>query len=147
MAELPEPLPISVAASRRRNRHGRALRSSITGKFLPPLRSRREDFNQIVSQTVEFVRGNWPAEMTSVTVYVSAAPAEAIHGDHIDRWTTDPKSRSVTLFWMPIARFDFKAGDTDFQRRMMLEGYVFRALADLLGKDPWELARARFNGA
>lgn len=147
MTDLPEPRPISVAASRRRNRHGRALRSSLAGPFLPPLRTRREDFTQIVSQTVEFVRGSWPAEMSDVTVFVAAAPEEAIHGDHIDRWNIDQQQRTVTLFWMPIARFDFKSADTEFQRRMMVEGYVFRALADLLGKDPWDLARARFNGA
>ena len=145
MSQLPDPMPHSAAGTRRRTRHGRALRSSITGRFLPPIRTRREDFNMIVSQTVDFVRGNWPAEMANVSVYVSAAPAEAIHGDHIDRWKTDAAARSVTLFWMPIARFDFKAADTEIQRRMLGEGYVFRALAELLGKDPWELARAHFH--
>ena len=145
MTQLPDPMPHSAAASRRRSRHGRALRSAVTGRFLPPIRTRREDFNLIVSQTVDFVRGNWPAEMANITVYVAAAPAETIHGDHIDRWVVDQNARSVTLFWMPIARFDFKADDSEFQRRMMVEGYVFRALAELLGTDPWELARARFG--
>lgn len=145
MAQLPEPMPHSAAASRRRIRHGRAVRSAVTGRFLPPIRTRREDFNLIVSQTVDFVRGNLPDEMATVSVYVAAAPEEAIHGDHIDRWKTNQRERSVTLFWMPIARFDFKSDDTELQRRMLIEGYVFRALADLLGTDPWELARARFD--
>ncbi|MFM6975168.1 MAG: hypothetical protein ACKOXM_08620 [Agromyces sp.] len=145
MAAHPEPMPQSAAASRRRSRHGRALRSSLAGRFLPPIRTRREDFNLIVSQTVEFVRGSWPQEMADVSVFVSAAPEEAIHEDHIDRWKVDAAQRSVTLFWMPIARFDFSSSETELQRRMLVEGYVFRALADLLGKDPWELARARFN--
>lgn len=142
MSQLPEPMPQSAAATRRRSRHGRALRSSLAGRFLPPLRTRRDDFTLIVSQTADFVRGNWPAEMAEVSIFVAAAPPEAIHGDHIDRWKVDQKQRSATLFWMPIARFDFKADDSDIQRRMLVEGYVFRALAELLGKDPWELARA-----
>ncbi|MFM6974768.1 MAG: hypothetical protein ACKOXM_06555 [Agromyces sp.] len=145
MAQLPDPMPQSVAGSRRRGRHGRALRSSLVGRYLPPIRTRRDEFNVIVSQTVDFVRGNLPAEMSDVTVFVAAAPAEAVHGDHIDRWGMNAEARSVTLYWMPIARFDFKHGDTDLQRRMMIEGYVFRALAELLGKDPWDLARARFD--
>ncbi|HLP23327.1 MAG TPA: hypothetical protein VK139_04720 [Microbacteriaceae bacterium] len=145
MAELPEPMTHSMAGSRRRSRHGRALRSSVVGKFLPPVRTRRSTFDAIVTQTADWVRGTWPIEMTDVTIYVAAAPAEAIHGDHIDRWKIDQRERSVTLFWMPIARFDFRSSDTEVERRMLIEGLVFRALADLLGKDPWELARSRFG--
>ena len=145
MAELPDPMPHSVAASRRRSRHGRALRSSIVGKYLPPVRTRRTLFDTVVTQTAEYVRAAWPAEMANVTLYVAAAPPEAIHVDHIDRWKIDPRERSVTLFWMPIARFDFRTNDTELERRMLIEGYVFRALADLLGKDPWDLARSRFR--
>lgn len=145
MAQLPDPMPQSVAGSRRRNRHGRALRSSIVGKYLPPVRTRRDEFDTIVTQTADYVRSAWPAEMASVALYVAAAPPEAIHDDHIDRWKVDHSERSVTLFWMPIARFDFRADDTPIERRMLIEGLVFRALADLLGKDPWDLARSRFR--
>lgn len=144
-----EPKPAAerptAAASRRRGRHGRGLRSSVTGAYLPPLRNRRDDFDLVVAQTVDFVRESWPDEMSSVSVYIASAPAEAIHGDHIDRWNIDAKARSVTLFRMPITRFDFKIEDDDLHRRMMIEGYVLRALAELLGKEPWDLARFHYG--
>lgn len=84
--------------------------------------------------------------MADVTVYVASAPEEAIHGDHIDRWTIDESSRSATLFRMPITRFDFKLDDDDLHRRILIEGHVFRAIAELLGKEPWDLAKFRYGG-
>ena len=33
----------------------------------------------------------------------------------------------------------------DLHRRMMVESCVFRAVAELLGKDPWDLAPERFR--
>jgi hypothetical protein len=33
----------------------------------------------------------------------------------------------------------------DLHRRMMVESCVFRAVAELLGKDPWDLAPDRFR--
>lgn len=135
----------TAAASRRRGRHGRGLRSSATGKYLPPLHNRRDDFDAVVAQTVDFVRASWAEEMATVSVYVASAPPEAIHGDHIDRWNIDARARSVTLFRMPITRFDFKVEDDDLHRRMLIEGYVLRALAELLGKEPWDLARFRYG--
>ena len=134
-----------VASSRRRVRHGRALRSAVTGRFLPPLRGRRDEFESIVSQSLGFARSLWPEEMRNVTVHIASAPAEAVHGDHIDRWVTDPERMSVTLFRIPISRFDRRAGDDDVQFHMIVEGYVYRAIAELLGKDPWDIAKHRYG--
>lgn len=134
-----------VSGSRRRARHGRGLRSGLAGRFLPPLRTRRDDFDVIVSQSLGFARSLWPDEMRDVSVFIASAPANAIHEDHIDRWVTDAERRSVTLFRVPMMRFDRRAGDDDVQFQMVVEGYVYRAIAELLGKDPWDIAKHRYG--
>ena len=139
------PREIGVASSRRRARHGRALRSVVTGRYLPRLRGRRDDFDAVVSQSLGFARSLWPEEMSGVRVFIASAPEAAVHGDHIDRWLTDPEQRSVTLFRIPISRFDRRAGDDDVHFQMIVEGYVYRAIAELLGKDPWDIAKHRYG--
>lgn len=78
-------------------------------------------------------------------MFIALAPEEAIHDDHIDRWVTDPDRKTVTLFRLPISRFDRRHDDDEVQFRIIVEGYVFRALADVLGKDPWDLAQFRYG--
>lgn len=134
-----------VAHSRRRARHGRALRSAVTGRYLTPLHTRQSEFELIVSQTAGYVRSLWPEEMATVTIALAQAPEEAIHEDHIDRWVVDHERRIITLFRVPIARFDHRQGDDALHDRMVIEGYVFRAIAELLGKEPWDIARHRYG--
>lgn len=128
-----------------RNRHGRGLRSPVTGPALPILRTRVETFEFIVAATVEYLRGLWPEELAGVRFEIAAAPDAALHGDHIDRWKVDHVGRRITFFRLPIIRFSRLHESDELHKRMLIEGCVFRAVADLLGKDPWELAPERFR--
>ena len=133
-----------ASASRRRTRRGRGVRSSLAGRYLPPLDSRIDTFDLIITQTFNFARGIWPDQLADVEVLVANGPEAAIHGDHIDRWFLSEDKKRVVFFRLPIARFDQREPDL-FRDRMIIEGYVFRAIAELIGRDPWEIARYRYG--
>lgn len=128
-----------------RDRHGRGLRSSVAGPYLPMLNGRIDLFEQTILSTTEYLRGVWPAELAGVRFQVAAAPEQALHGDHIDRWSVDLDSNRIIFYRIPIQRMSKLHHNDDIHRRMMVESCVFRAVADLLGKDPWDLAPDRFR--
>ncbi len=129
-----------------RNRHGRGLRSSVAGPHLPMLRTREGDFELIVSTTAAYLRGLWPDELAGVRFEVAQAPAEAIHDDHVDRWKVHHDSRRIVLYRLPIVRFAHAEDVDELHERMLIESCVFRAVADLLDTDPWDLAPNRYRG-
>jgi hypothetical protein len=51
----------------------------------------------------------------------------------------------VVLYRLPIERLQHLHVDDEAHQRMYVESCVFRAVADLLGKDPWDLAPDRFH--
>jgi hypothetical protein len=128
-----------------RDRHGRGLRSSVAGPYLPMLNGRIDTFEQTILSTAEYLRGVWPAELSSVRFEVAAAPEQALHGDHIDRWSVDQERGRIVFYRVPIQRMSKLHHNDDIHRRMMVESCVFRAVGDLLGKDPWDLAPDRFR--
>jgi len=127
------------------DRHGRGLRSPVTGPDLPALHSRAELFDLIVGSTAEYLRDIWPDELASATFEVAALPAEISSTNGIDRWHVDTAVRRVTLYRLPIERLARIQRGDETQRRMVVESCVFRAVAELLGKDPWDLAPERFR--
>lgn len=132
------------APGRPRNRHGRGARASVTGPELPPLHNRIEFFEATIASTVEYLLALWP-ELADVRFEVAAAPPSALAGDEVDRWSVDPASRTVTMFRVPIQRLAKLHRNDEVHRRAYLEGCVFRAVGELLGKDPWDLAPDRFR--
>src|SRR6478752_1336664 len=86
-----------------RDRHGRGIRSAVTGPHLPMLRTR------------------------------------------VDFWRIDPRERRVVLYRVPIERLVKLHRDDDWHRRSYIESCVFRAVAELLGKDPWDIAPERYR--
>lgn len=133
--------------SRRRgilDRHGRGLRSAVTGPYLPPLRDRIEQFDVTIAATAEYLRDIWP-ELDDVRFEVAGAPEEALHGDHVDRWKVLIDERRIIFFRLPIQRMSKLHRNDELHRRMMVEGCVFRAVAELVGKDPWDLDPDRFR--
>jgi hypothetical protein len=51
----------------------------------------------------------------------------------------------VVLHRIPIERMSRLHRDDDWHRRLMVESCVFRAVGELIGKDPWDLAPDRFR--
>ncbi len=130
--------------ARTRNRHGRDLRSSAAGPHLPFLRSRIDLFDQTVASTAEYLRSMWPNELANVSFEVATMPFGQFGSpDHVDRWSVT-KNR-VIMFRLPIERMSRLHRDDEVHRRLAIESCVFRAVAELLGKDPWDLAPDRFH--
>ena len=127
-----------------RNRHGRGLRSPVTGPHLPVLQTRAEAFENIVAETADYLRGAWPAELADVTFEIAGIP-RALSGGGLDRWWADTRTNRVVLYRLPIERLAHLHVDDEAHQRMYVEHCVVRAVGDLLGKDPWDLAPDRFH--
>ncbi len=104
-----------------------------------------DTFDAAVASTAEYLRDLWPDELDGVTFEVAGLPAEIQGTDGVDRWHVYPIERRVVLYRLPIERLSHLHRNDDPHRRMMVESCVFRAVAELLGKDPWELAPDRFR--
>ena len=130
---------------RGRDRHGRGIRSSATGPYLPPLRTRIDLFDMTVASTVDYLRGVWPEDLADVSFEVAAGPRSVIPGVGVERWRVDAADRRVVFYRLPIQRLSRLHRNDEFHQRMIIESCVFRAVAELLGKDPWDLAPDRFR--
>jgi hypothetical protein len=132
---------------RGRDRHGRGIRSSATGPFLPPLRTRIDLFDTTVASTVEYLRGVWPEELADV-IFLTAAGPVSVPADTdtgVERWNVSATERRVVFYRLPIQRLSRLHLNDEMHQRMMIESCVFRGIAELLGKDPWDVAPDRFR--
>ncbi|WP_203580566.1 metallopeptidase family protein [Microbacterium hibisci] len=127
----------------RHGRHGREGRSSVVRPPLPPLDTRVDRFDLSVGTAAEFLRSAWP-ELRDVRFEVADMPA-ATGDDGIPRWTVLPDEHRIILYRLPIERLSHLHRDDDLHRRMLVEGAVFRAAAEYLDRDPWDLGPERFR--
>ena len=128
-----------------RDRHGRGIRAAVTGPHLPLLWSRADIFDSSVASTAEYLKDVWPAELANVSFEVAGLPAELGNSSGVDRWRVFPAEHRIVLYRLPIERLSRLHKYDAMHRRMMIESCVFRAVAELLGKDPWDLAPDRFR--
>ena len=63
----------------------------------------------------------------------------------IPRWQVLREQKRIILYRVPIERLGHPHIDDDLHRRMMIEGAVFRAAAEYLDRDPWDLGPERFR--
>jgi hypothetical protein len=121
----------------------------VTGPYLPLLSSRANVFDVTVSSAAQYLRDVWPAELQNVTFEVAAIPtsvdADADASLTVDRWRVFAQERRIVLYRLPIERLSKLHKYDELHRRMMIESCVFRAVAELIGKDPWDLAPDRFR--
>lgn len=128
-----------------RDRHGRGIRAAVTGPHLPPLRTRIDLFEMTVASTAEYLKDVWPTELDGVSFEIAGLPTHRAEAIGVDRWRVYAAERRVVLYRLPIERMAHLHRDDEGHRRMMIESCVFRAVAELLGKDPWDLAPDRFR--
>jgi hypothetical protein len=133
------------ATSRWRSRHGRGARGPVTGPHLPMLQNRIDFFDMTVASTADYLKGVWPEELSNVHFEVAATPIGNSGEDGVDRWRVDAARRRIVLYRIPIQRLTKLHRDDEVHRRMYIERCVFRAVAELLGKDPWDLAPDRYR--
>ncbi|MEO6941695.1 MAG: metallopeptidase family protein [Terrimesophilobacter sp.] len=128
-----------------RDRHGRGIRGSVTGPRLPLLHTRANIFEATVASTAEYLKDLWPDELADVRVEIAALPTSEAGSRRIRRWLSLPAEKRIILYRLPIERLARLHRNDDLHRRMMVESCVFRAMAELLGKEPWDLAPERFR--
>jgi hypothetical protein len=133
------------ARSGRRDRHGRGIRSAVTGPVLEPIRTRADFFDSCVASAVEYVQDEWPDELSGVSFEVAGVPRGEPGPTGVDRWRVSPRERRVVLYRLPIERLAHLHKDDEWHRRSFIESCVFRAVAELLGKDPWDIAPERYR--
>ncbi|WP_345751183.1 hypothetical protein [Microbacterium rhizophilus] len=135
--------PAARGAAARHGRHGRLGRSPVVRPPLPPIDTRLERFDVAVGGAAEYLRGAWP-ELRDVSFEIGRLPREADE-DGIPRWTIDRERRRIVMHRIPIERLNRLHRVDEVQRRMMIEGEVFRAAAEYLDRDPWDLGPDRFR--
>ncbi len=104
---------------------------------LAPLDGRIDRFDLTVGTAVEFLRGTWP-ELQEVRFEIGAIPAFDAT-DEVPRWYLDRENRRIVLFRLPIERLLPPGHDDAAHRRMAIESAVFRAAAEYVGREPWDL--------
>jgi hypothetical protein len=136
---------VASAARRptRHGRHGREGRSPIVRPPLPPLETRVDRFDLAVGTAAEFLRSAWP-ELRDVSFEVGDMPP-ATDDDGIPRWRALTAEKRIIMYRLPIERLSHLHRDDDLHRRMMVESSVFRAAAEYLDRDPWDLGPERFR--
>lgn len=88
-----------------RSRHGRELRSSVAGPFLPQLTGRIPRFFQVVTETVGFLQAVAPDLMAEVSVTVAGMPrADASNPDAAGMWGLDRTLKRVVIYRVPVER-------------------------------------------
>ncbi len=127
----------------RHGRHGREGRSPVVRPPLPPLDTRVDRFDLAVGTAAEFLRSAW-SELRDVSFEIADMPA-ASDDDGIPRWTVLSDARRIILYRLPIERLSHLHRDDELHRRMMIESCVFRAAAEYLDRDPWDLGPERFR--
>lgn len=127
----------------RHGRHGREDRSPVVRPPLPPLDTRIERFDLAVGTAAEFLRSAWP-ELRDVSFEIADMPT-ASDDDGIPRWTVLRDARRIIVYRLPVERLSRLHRNDDLHRRMMIESCVFRAAAEYLERDPWDLGPERFR--
>lgn len=127
----------------RHGRHGRENRSPVVRPPLPPLDTRAERFELTVGTAAEFLRSAWD-ELRDVSFEIGIMPP-LVENAGIPRWRVLREEKRIILFRVPIERLSHLHRDDEMHRRMVIEGCVFRAAAEYLDRDPWDLGPERFR--
>lgn len=142
----PGRTPLGAPARRmpaRHGRHGRQDRSPVVRPPLPPLQTRDERFDLVVGTAAEFLRSAWE-ELRDVRIEIADMPM-ASDPEGIPRWLVDRAGKRIVLFRIPIERLSHVRAGDDVHERMAIEGSVFRAAAEYLDRDPWDLGPDRYR--
>lgn len=131
-----------------RGRHGRGIRSSLAGRYLPRLSGRALDFELAADDTANYVRAVAPELMRGVEVEVARMPQGNLNDDGVDRWRIEAAPGGggrIVLFRVPTERFETLHCDDPIHLRALVERTLLDAIADLHGREPWEVAPDRYG--
>ncbi|MEO0048755.1 MAG: hypothetical protein RL556_87 [Actinomycetota bacterium] len=92
------------------------------------------NFNRAVNETADYLRQNWPAQLSELRIIVLNVPTKAT--DQSARWAFDRKSCTVYLYKLLIEQFDARRENLDLMT--YVEMCLFEAAAAMLEIDPHE---------
>ncbi len=92
----------------------------------------------ILGSTCEYLRSLWPEELADLTWRIMDAPHIGPLSRQVRRYSVRKESSTVTFYRLPIMRLSLRATNP-IDERLRLEHYAFSAIAELLGKEPWQL--------
>jgi len=118
-----------------RDRHGRGMRRPLPSKLFHHGFLRKSFFEQVVTETCEYLQESFAPELANLTWRIEDVPA-LNDGEPLRRWSANKRLMLITLYRIPIQRLG-KARSMD--PRMQIEQAVISAAASLVDKDPWEL--------
>ncbi len=98
-----------------------------------------------MQSTAEYLVDLWPDELSNLRIEVMPMPDQPNQVQGVARWRVLADQHLVVLYRIPIERMSRLHRDDDWHRRLMVESCVFRAVGELIGKDPWDLAPERFR--
>ena len=118
-----------------RDRHGRGLRRPIPSKLFSHGIQRGGFFQQVVSDTCEYLRETFSEELADLKWRIEEVPYLQ-EGEEVRRWSAKRSTMTITLYRIPIERFGKKRIPDP---RIHIEQAVISAAASLIDKEPWEL--------
>ena len=119
-----------------RNRHGRPIRRVSLSPLFAPNSSRVESFEEVVKNTVEFIRANYADDFAELKYEIFDSPSYRAGTKRVRRWAIKSDQNTIVLYRLPIERFGQHRRKTIFEIRMTIEFQVFSAAADLIGREP-----------
>ena len=122
-----------------RGRHGRGVRSSVAGPYLPMLTGRIPRFEQTVAETMDYLRARAGDRLGDLRIDVAGMPPDVQHPEAgIERWRVEHPNR-IILYRVPIDRLAKLHCPDPVHYRMHVERVLLEAIGELLGEDPWDL--------
>jgi hypothetical protein len=106
---------------------------------LPILNNRIENFHTVVAQTLQYLRSLWPNELAQLHMDIASSPSRQPSDHEVERWRVHPGENRITLYRIPIQRLGRLHRNDELHRQMAIEGAVIHAIAEYLGKEPWEI--------
>ena len=120
-----------------RDRHGRdRYRASLVSERVAR-KTGMSQFEQIVSSTCDYMRAEWPTELKGLNWVVADAPALEQGATEVPRYAVNPATMTIAIYRVPIIRLTHNRRTDFMDERMHIEQFVFSAVAELLGREPW----------
>lgn len=123
----------------------RELRSSVTGPALANPQSRVAFFDRVARSTVDYLQSVFEAELRDVRIEFCSVPTNFTEDQGPSLYRVSQADKSILLYRVPIQRARGLHVDDELHRRMFIEHVVFRAVAEYLGREPWELLPGQFD--
>ena len=97
-------------------------------------------FCDLIENVVVLVESEHPDEPDLYGLYEGVPLTE--RGEF---WAAGALPDRITIYRLPLQRLPRVHVDDPWHRQVAIEGAVFRAAAELLGRDPWEVAPDRWR--